>query len=668
MTPRLFRTTPAAIVLLISAAPVFAAEPGCAVYNDSQLLWMPPGRFDEEINRLRPADFRVPPAVQRPDDKGLSPFDASTKVDLEELGMALDDLKVGPERKADLVERYAAVRTEIGRRMKQQERHPEYDIPYPVPAGIPEEFSDYLQALLWSHNGQVDDARVLWEKIAALPADSRKYRGPWAVFMLGRSWVSVNPNRAIAYFRQTREWIGDGPDRLGLASSSLGWEGRALLNQDHAVAAARVYAEQMWTGDPTAETSLQICLKTLLDADDATRRATLADPLVRQAMTAFVFCDIGHFIENHRFSDEDFKQFDAWLSDVQTHGLTDADEIDRLGWALYRKDGIAATRPWIARGNANSPLHRLLWSKVQLSDGDVDGAIRQLESAVQQHAPSLAESGVGLARPDLVTSTATADLAAVCLARGRYTDALRTCCKSDDRSNWEFAAYIAERVLTTDELRTFVGHLADADATPGNRQAIRNLLARRLCRDGQIDDALPLFNPTLSAKMKQYQRLLSEGRDKSLPEKKRAASLMAAAGICNADGAALFGIETGTTDNLPTANRLLNSGTTAPGFTPGMTAATEDERNRVLATKPSDEQRFGYFKNKAADIAWDAAALLPDNSAEKLDALYTAGTWLKVHDPKAADRFYKAICKHCGATDLGRRCAAQGWFAPRIGK
>jgi len=59
---------------------------------------------------------------------------------------------------------------------------------------------------------------------------------------------------------------------------------------------------------------------------------------------------------------------------------------------------------------------------------------------------------------------------------------------------------------------------------------------------------------------------------------------------------------------------------------------------------------------------WKGAQLLPDNEELKAKALCRGGTYLKVRDPKTADKFYKALVKTCGQTELGKEAAKLKWF------
>jgi hypothetical protein len=73
--------------------------------------------------------------------------------------------------------------------------------------------------------------------------------------------------------------------------------------------------------------------------------------------------------------------------------------------------------------------------------------------------------------------------------------------------------------------------------------------------------------------------------------------------------------------------------------------------------------RFSY-RYTAADHAWSAAQLMANDTPELAQLLNEAGTWLKVQNPQAADRFYKALVTRCPTTDLGRKAAELEWFPP----
>ena len=93
-------------------------------------------------------------------------------------------------------------------------------------------------------------------------------------------------------------------------------------------------------------------------------------------------------------------------------------------------------------------------------------------------------------------------------------------------------------------------------------------------------------------------------------------------------------------------------------------APVPDEAERYARSRPEPYRRY-HYRYLAAEYAWRAAELMPDQDERTARILATAGGWLKDRDPEAADRFYKALVRRCGATALGREAARRRWF-PRF--
>lgn len=92
-----------------------------------------------------------------------------------------------------------------------------------------------------------------------------------------------------------------------------------------------------------------------------------------------------------------------------------------------------------------------------------------------------------------------------------------------------------------------------------------------------------------------------------------------------------------------------------------LVTCTERQRAEEPPTKIAERFHYRYL---AANLAWEAAALMPDNNDDTARVLCEAGTWLKNRDPKSADRFYKALVKRCGTTELGKAADKKRWFPP----
>src|SRR5262249_3500356 len=137
-----------------------------------------------------------------------------------------------------------------------------------VPAGLPDEFTDYLRGALAWHRGRLDDARAAWEALLARPVSARRRRTTWATFMLGRLAADRDPAAAIDAFPPVRTLVVDGfPDSAGLAAASLGREARMELERGDIVRALHLYREQLAAGDPGALVSLRLVCRRIVASD-----------------------------------------------------------------------------------------------------------------------------------------------------------------------------------------------------------------------------------------------------------------------------------------------------------------------------------------------------------------------------------------------------------------
>jgi hypothetical protein len=92
----------------------------------------------------------------------------------------------------------------------------------------------------------------------------------------------------------------------------------------------------------------------------------------------------------------------------------------------------------------------------------------------------------------------------------------------------------------------------------------------------------------------------------------------------------------------------------------------DDDKKLLPATADVQPALRFHYRYRAAELAWQAAALMPDNNEETAQVLWEAGSWLKDRDPRAAGRFYKALVRRCGQTALGKDADQRRWF-PLLG-
>ena len=237
----------------------------------------------------------------------------------------------------------------------------------------------------------------------------------------------------------------------------------------------------------------------------------------------------------------------------------------------------------------------------------------------------------------------------------------------DEDRHWPDAAYIAEQVLTLAELKEFVDRRWPAAKPPvegktpdGADTRMRYLLARRLARQGMLDAAAPYYPAEQQENFRRYADALQRGNNAKTAGPQRAEQLWIAAQLARAEGMALLGTETDPDWADESGNFDLGA-TAADRPKKGVNRAAPDELQRAADHRPQPDRRF-HYRYRAADLAWDAAKLMPDQSDQTALVLVTAGNWIKALDPKGAERFYKALVSRCGKTELGKQASVKRWL------
>ena len=687
--------------------------------GDSAVLWAPVADFRIEIERLRPPGTPVFHALLPPDEQDEAQQTAA--VDGDDLRAALEKTSLPAAQRARLLEEYRNVRNVLLVHAMQRQQlqddgwerkgaPPELP-PVSVPADLPSEFAEYLRGAIAYYGGELDTARAAWQAVLALPAAERRYRSTWAAFMLGKSWLDGEPENAVEYFGQVRALAQDGfVDSLGLASSSLGWEARAELQRGQFERAVELYLQQMATEDSTAIWSLRIVAARILkEGDDVLRRAA-GDDNTRRVVTAYLLARGGPRQSVDEALPASLMQ--RWLEVVEATGAKDPAGAEHLAWAAYQAGSFAAADRWLKLAPEPSGIGHWIRAKLLLRGGKVHQAAAELALATRGFPPDEPWDNLNTDFADSNEVSrlwpggrALGELGVLRLARRQYVEALDALLRAH---YWLDAAYVAERVLTVNELAQYVEKSWPAasaeveEATlprsdgleyrPGEddqtyrrradewevaelRRAelrkhgetnvrIRHLLARRLARAERWSEARTYLPRRLRARFDVYVRKLRLGRDRSQPKAERAQALWKAARISRYDGLELVGTELepdwyAAYDGdfeLPTVGEVRSHGGKEE-----LTASTADERERVKGSAVAPSKRW-HYRYLAADLAWQAAELMPDEADETARVLCEAGSWLKARGPQAAQRFYKALVRRCGKTELGREAQRLRWF------
>jgi len=697
------RLSLAAGVLAAAAAPSRACGPffpsTIVDSGDAGVLWAPVADFRVEIARIAPPE-QPPFKASVPE---ADPYEQTARADLADLAAALSEAEAPPDAGARILADYRQVREALRDRAKA---HAEWAAdarwnhkdpsPEPrlgavrLPDGLPGEFADYLRGAVLYGQGRTAHAKAAWTALLDRPAGQRRRRATWAAFMLGKVALEESrPDAAARWFQTVRRLASEGcADSLGLAAASYGWEALAELHRKDHTRAAELYLIQHAAGDPTAVMSLAVTASRLLKAGPDALRQAAGNASARQVVTALIVARGGPRRSCPDEPDADIVR--AWLSAVEAAGAKDVAGADRLGWAAYQAGDFDAASRWVERAPPDAPVALWVGAKLLLRSGEADQAAGILARVVRAFPADAVWRDVhyvyvkgDIDWPDdyAPADQAAGELAMIRLSRRQYAESLDLLL---GHGRWTDAAYVAERVLTPEELTACVDRHWPASAAKydeagdvlrpaGGRHgpgypseaagAIRHLLARRLTRIGRWKEARPYYPPRWQGPLDAYVGAIRAGDDPNRPATDRGRSLWQAAKIARWYGMELLGSE--LEPDFALHDGRYGDYAVAAGRTENdkwkLLPVSADERSRAGRSEVAPLERF-HYRYIAADHAWRAAGLLPDQSEETARVLCQAGTWLKVRDPKAADRFYKALVIRCRRTELGRKADQLRWF------
>ncbi len=190
-----------------------------------------------------------------------------------------------------------------------------------------------------------------------------------------------------------------------------------------------------------------------------------------------------------------------------------------------------------------------------------------------------------------------------------------------------------------------------------------------MVRAGRLAEARPYFGKDEQAHLGEYAALIERTKRRDLSRAEQAEALEAAAHFVIENCSTLFEIS-----EVELQAARLSGREVSKAEYPAMTLELGDkvrfapdvakgERER-LKTNTHRPLKHSLSLHVAADLAWRAAALLPDNDDRTAKLLNEAGSWLKLADDAAADRFYQAIERRCARTELGKEAIKRRWFVP----
>jgi hypothetical protein len=530
-----------------------------------------------------------------------------------------------------------------------------------IPGAVPAAWVRYAEgAVLWRAD-DVAGATAAWRDVLALPEADRRDRVVWATYMLARA--DGGPEAFDTVFAAVD---AGAPDPLGLASAALGERARRHLDRREWREAVDDYLAQAATGDPGAALSLDLVVRDAVATGALDAWAT--DEVLRRLATAWILAHGGPEPD-----EGEAERTRVWLRAVEAAGVT-VPEADRFAWMAYQLGDIATTAAWLDRAPA-SALRDWIRAKLLLREGrlvEAEALLEQVaaafpadlswaDGAVPPRTSGTVDEVPGGMRPG---REAWAEAAMLRLAAEDWTGAFDAFVASE---RWVDVAYVAERVLTVDELvarveRLHPAPLAEGEASPSAWRGaevaptpqitawLRYLLARRLLREGHGAQSLAWFPPELSASAERYVDALARA-DAAPTAEQRAAASWEAALLARTQGLELLGTELqpdfamygGEYDYMPRIEARFEP---RPGDE--TLAPTAAEAARVAASAPDPDTRW-HYRYTASALAGRAAAQLPDDDPRVPILLCRAARWHRDRDPDYANTFVRATIQRTHA-------------------
>lgn len=536
-------------------------------------------------------------------------------------------------------------------------------------ASLPAEIRLYVAGAVAFATGEHQLAVEYFNKLLALPADQRPLRSTWAAYSLGRSWFAMSSEGRDAVealeqsrdaFRQARQMSIDGfSDPLELGVASLGEEARVLRTGGDWSGAIELYEAQNLHGSGVGYTSLKQLMNELAELPEAELARLFQHKAVQQLVTASLVSRQGW-----SFGDEPPNE-KKLVKLLQNSTRGSLDNADRLAAMSYQQGDYAGAKAFLENAG-DGGLAWWLRAKLAVRDGDKNAAAAAYSKAAQafpqnedwgyRRTPDWAFESV---QPKCRVEGESAILA---LQRGEYLQAFVQLYRSNS-TYWFDAATVAERVLTVEELKRYVDENVPAPPTLTQQErdnyvplpvaaSLRNLLGRRLLREGHYADAVAYFdNPDLQNKARLYgeQRLKA---DAAWWPTKRASALYNAAWTAREWGMDILGYEMAPDYATFGGNYSLESTELKVG-----PLVSEAEVQRQVASEAKPDQRY-HYRFVATELAGRAADNLPHTSQAFAAVLCNAAGWNSSLEDQSAlyQRYVKEGPFVPWAVDFGNQC------------
>ena len=536
-------------------------------------------------------------------------------------------------------------------------------------AQLPPEHRLYLAGAVAFGAGDPALAAGYFKKVLALPAEQRASRSTWAAYSLGRALFAMSVEADAApdlleqsrkAFEQARQLSIDGfSDPLELGVASLGEEARVVRTAGDWNRAIELYATQNLHGSAVGYESLKLLMADLMTLPEDQVAKLLKGQPVQQLVTASLISRLGW-----SFGDQPPNE-QKMIKLLQNSTRGSLENADRLAAMNYQQGDYASAKAFLEHAG-DGGLAWWLRAKLAVREGDKSAAAAAYAKAAQAFPQN--ESWGERRTPDFDYETlqpkcrVEGESAILALQRGDYLQAFDQLYRSQS-IYWFDAATVAERVLTLEELKHYVDTQVPAPPPLSQQDrdnyvplpvaaSLRNLLGRRLLREGHYEEAPAYFdNVDLQNKAKSY-AILRQEADSAWWPTTRAAALFNSAGVARTWGMEILGYEMAPDYATFGGNYSLESTELKVG-----PLVTEGEVKRQQASVAQPDERY-HYRFVATALASRAADNLPHTSQAFAAVLCAAAGWNS--SPEEEHAFYQRYVKEGPYVDLafnfGHQC------------
>lgn len=502
----------------------------------------------------------------------------------------------------------------------------------------------------------LDKAIPRFQAVLDLSDAAKRPRAVTAAYMLGRSYA-LHGDAAMAEkaFVLTRTLARAGmPDPGGLAVASFGDQARLRRAQGDLASTIGLYAEQAVRGSEEGIASLKWVAQALYQDQDGMAKVENI-PLGQRLLIAYAleFNDDGRVREyvytpgGHPYGNVDNGAMDRIVQIAKQWPREKIAYPDRLAALAYRVGDFDFTRTLI--DGQNTALAWWLKAKLLVLSHKLTDAEAAYKKAVAMSSTNIDPNGLS----PFNQSAACLEMTQLERARAEFIPAMRDQVICDRKAigvadDNGLTTYLAERVLTTAELRDFVVTLPPDPALNATRVndndswRLHSALAKRLVREGYYKEAISYANAVYDLRVSNYDSSFDTGLNVSLKTQRDFIQAYATAydqvehgSSAVVRGAAWYQLALLTRvehDQVMDHDSPHNGEKATPNY-PGI-SASELVRLKENYTTPDQEHLRWYI---AFDEALKAAALMPPRSQAYAAILCHAAHWMNQAPPKAID-------------------------------